>query len=249
MEQLQIIVVSKGLLGLLRTCVEMAAHSARTCAVETNITVVDNSSEHPYCETDFVDDSLDLIRFDTPQGFAASCNAAAKCSKSTFILLLNNDVLLLPQTLRGMLDSLTEERIGICGAGLLFPDGTIQHAGVVFGAGESGPYHQSRGKIPEQCAMSMRAFQAVTGACMLIRRSVFERLGGLDESYPFGLEDIDFCLRAGQHGVRTVCFTGEYSLHFESMTEGRIELDVPSREIFMRRWGGKHSVDGDLAAL
>ena len=79
---------------------------------------------------------------------------------------------------------------------------------------------------------------------MLVKREVWEELSGLDESYPFGLEDIDFCLRARQRGWRIFCCNDTDSLHFESMTPGRVELDVDSRRLFMQRWQGRYGVDG-----
>ena len=84
----------------------------------------------------------------------------------------------------------------------------------------------------------------MTGACLLVRTALWRDLGGLDESYPFGLEDVDLCLRARQRGARIFCSGETDSLHFESMTPGRVELDVPSRRLFMERWGGRYTIDG-----
>jgi GT2 family glycosyltransferase len=127
---------------------------------------------------------------------------------------------------------------------LLFPDGTIQHCGVVFGAGAVGPYHLHRRQPAHTLSRSACEYQAVTGACMLVDGEVFRSLQGLDESYPFGLEDIDFCLRVRQSGRRIYCMNDTESLHFESMTEGRVGLDIPSRRLFMDRWAGKYAIDG-----
>jgi GT2 family glycosyltransferase len=79
---------------------------------------------------------------------------------------------------------------------------------------------------------------------MLARAALWQELGGLDESYPFGLEDVDFCLRARQRGWRVLCAGEHDSLHFESMTPGRAELDVASRRLFMQRWRGRYTLDG-----
>ncbi len=126
----------------------------------------------------------------------------------------------------------------------MFPDGTIQHRGVVFGAGPTGPYHVDRRRPGHLVPRRDAEFQAVTGACMLVDGGAWQELGGFDESYPFGLEDIDFCLRARQRGRRVVCADGVDSLHFESMTPGRVELDVPSRRQFMQRWRERYTIDG-----
>ena len=126
----------------------------------------------------------------------------------------------------------------------MFPDGTIQHCGVVFGRGRQGPYHWSRGRPGQLVSRYPGEWQAVTGACMLVRRAVWRELEGLDERYGFGLEDIDFCLRARQRGWRVLCCNDVDSLHFESTTPGRQALDVPSRKRFMRQWKGRFTVDG-----
>jgi GT2 family glycosyltransferase len=166
-------------------------------------------------------------------------------ARASLLLLLNNDVLLHEQALAGMLAVLdTEPGAAICGTRMVFPDGTIQHNGVVFGPRRIGPYHVDRRRPSRLVPRAVREFQAVTGACMLVRAERWQELGGLDDSYSFGLEDIDFCLRARQRGARVFCAGNVDSLHFESMTPGRIEFDVPSRRLFMERWEGRYTLDG-----
>jgi GT2 family glycosyltransferase len=144
-----------------------------------------------------------------------------------------------------MLDLLlSNPRSGICGSRLLFPDNTIQHCGVVFGAGDKGPYHCFY-KAPNHIVPRMNLeYQAVTGACMLVKSEVWDGVNGMDEGYDFGLEDIDFCLRARQRGWNVICCNKVDSLHFESMTPGRVDRDVPSRERFMDTWKGHYCIDG-----
>lgn len=240
----QTIIVSRDLLGLLRTCVRSAAVAFAASDRAVQFVVVDNGSADPYTPAHFTTDPVEIVRLDAHGGFARCCNLAAARSTSEFILLLNNDVLLRAETVAGMVQAMADRDVGICGAGLVFPDDTIQHAGVVFGPGEIGPYHVLRTKRIPPGLGSRTEFQAVTGGCLLVRRQVFSSLNGLDESYPFGLEDVDFCLRARQRGIRVACFNAEFSLHFESLTEGRVSLDVPSRRLFMERWRGKYTIDG-----
>ena len=160
-------------------------------------------------------------------------------------LLLNNDVLLDPRALVDMRAALAADpTVGISGTRLVFPDGRVQHVGVRF-APTLGPYHHARGRDAATVPRVLGRPQAVTGACMLVRGALWDELGGLDESYPFGLEDIDFCLRAGRAGWTVRCPQTVDSLHFESMTPGRVELDAPSRRLFMERWHGRYTIDGD----
>lgn len=187
----------------------------------------------------------ELIRLDGHHSFSRANNLAARHLPAANYLLLNNDVLLAPSAIGEMLGLFRRiPQAGICGARLVFPDGSLQHAGVVFGPGQQGPYHLLRAQPSHLMPRLEREFQAVTGACLLIRGELWDELGGLDESYPFGLEDIDFCLRARQLGWRIFCCQDSESLHFESMTPGRVKLDVGSRKQFMSRWQGHYTIDG-----
>jgi len=207
--------------------------------------VIDNASEFPYNKALFDDMDMTFVRFDAHTSFSHACNIAAKERPGDFFFLLNNDVLLHEQALSCMVDfALAHSGAGICGSRLLFPDNTIQHCGVVFGAGDSGPYHCFYKTPNHSMPRINREYQAVTGACMLVRGEVWADLNGLDEIYDFGLEDIDFCLRARQIGWKVFCCNEVDSLHFEAMTPGRVELDVVSRRLFMDKWKGLYCIDG-----
>lgn len=239
------IIPSRGLTALLRLCLERLSVALQPIAGSHRIIVIDNASPRPYLSSDFDLPGIELLRCDTQQSYAAACNRGARHAPNDWLLLLNNDVLLHPAALRGLLAASQPADIGICGSRLVFPDDSIQHCGVVFGRGERGPYHDYRCLPSEQVPRQTRSLQAVTGACLLLRRDCFEQLDGLDESYPFGLEDIDLCLRARQAGWKIRCDQSCDSLHFESMTEGRIALDEPSRRHFMQQWQGHYSIDGE----
>jgi GT2 family glycosyltransferase len=209
------------------------------------VVIVDNGSETPYLPTVLRHAATRLVRFDVGVSFARANNHAARLHPADYYLLLNNDVFLAEGTIADMLRLIcSARRAAICGTRLLFPDGTLQHCGVVFGPDGRGPYHRLRGHPTQVASRADGEWQAVTGACMLVRRSLWDALAGLDESYPFGLEDIDFCLRARQQGWRVYCCNRTESLHFESMTPGRAALDVPSRRLFMCRWRGRYAIDG-----
>ena len=242
------IVVSRGLAAMLRECLrslDRALQFWREMEWETIITVVDNASSPPLTGQLADTPTHQVLRLDTHHSFAASCNAAAKARPSRFFLFLNNDVLLHPDALFHMYDAMAcDFMAGIFGTRMVFPDDTIQHAGVVFGPGDRGPYHIHRREPSMLVPRTRAAFQAVTGACMLVESHVFQKLNGFDEAFPFGLEDVDFCLRAGQAGYRIICCQEADSIHFESMTPGRAELDIPSRRLFMERWRNRYTVDG-----
>lgn len=241
------IIVSHGLETLLKFCI---GHLARNFSNQTSgsgnrIIIVDNASPFPYSESNFLFQGLSLIRLDQSSSFSYACNHAAHRYPNDYYLLLNNDVLLAENTISSMLALFDNEpQAGICGTRLLFPDNTVQHAGVVFGPGNKGPYHLDRGKPAHIVTRLTQSMQAVTGACMLVRHQTWEELNGMDENYDFGLEDIDFCLRARQKGWMVYCTQETESLHFEAMTPGRVEKDIKSRKIFMDKWQGRYCLDG-----
>lgn len=239
------IVVSVGLETMLRFCLEHLARALARLPDGTHRTVVvDNASPQPYLAGD-LGPAVELLRFDRHRSFAHANNRAAERFPSPLYLLLNNDVLLAESALARAVELLERSpRAGICGSRLLFPDGTLQHGGVVFGAGRVGPYHQARGRPGRIVPRANREWQAVTGACMLVRAELWGALGGLDESYPFGLEDVDLCLRARAAGWRVLCCDDVDSLHFESLTPGRAARDVASRRLFQERWRGRFAIDG-----
>lgn len=249
MTTLTTVIPTRGFAPLVRVCLDRLAaaiaRAATAAPLRATTVVVDNGTPHPLALPASDAAPVRLLRFDRHHSFAACCNAAVAAAPADRILLLNNDVLLDPGALADMLAALADApTVGICGTRLVFPDGRLQHGGVRF-APTLGPYHDGRGRDPDAFPRATRDLQAVTGACMLVRGEVWSALGGLDEAYPFGLEDIDFCLRAGRAGWSVRCAQATESLHFEAMTPGRRELDEPSRRLFMERWRGRYAIDGE----
>ncbi len=237
------VIVSRGLDEMLRFCVKRFFESAVHLPDPVQAVVADNASARPYQASSFSDERVKLLRFDAQTGFATACNRAVRECEAEHLLFLNNDVLLDPSTLALMMKHGGGAGDGVVGSWLYFPDGRVQHRGVVFGRDDIGPYHLDRGRFLEPRS-AFETFQAVTGACLMVSRELFNQIGGFDESYAFGLEDIDFCLRARQYGHRVICVNAGRPLHFESMTPGRVELDVSSRQLFLQRWRGKYTIDG-----
>jgi len=208
---------------------------------EVEVVVVDDASrdETPRLLTDYAD-RVRVVRHRANQGFARSCNDGAAAASGRYLVFLNNDTI--PGT--GWLDALvrhaeSDPAIGAVGAKLVFTDGRIQHAGMVFDqAGD--PRNIYVGFPGDHPAVNRsRAFQAVTGACLLVPRDLFLQAGGFDEAYRNGSEDVDFCLRLGQMG-RAVRYCPESTLvHFESVSEGRTAADDQNRRLFRRRWADR----------
>jgi GT2 family glycosyltransferase len=243
-ERIAIVIPSRGMNALLAVAIDHVQLALEQVADRASGTIIvcDNATDPPYARADLP--AIDvLLRYDEHRSFSEACNAGVAASACDLVLLLNNDVLLHRHALDEMLDLVHEPLMGIVGTRLLFPDGTIQHCGVVFG--EHGPFHDRARRPTTIVPRAPRYLQCVTGAAQLVRRDVWEQLGGLCEDYPFGYEDVDLCLRARQLGYRVACAQRVDSIHFESQTPGRVERDVPSRRVFLERWHGRWSIDAE----
>lgn len=189
-----------------------------------------------------------LLRSETNLGFAAINNWAIAQTKSKFFCLLNSDTMALEGWLKAMMETmLSNKRVGMVGAKLLFPhgksqtSGTIQHAGV--GRDRSGlPYHPYRerpGDFPP--ANVLREVNAVTGACMLARRKCWDELKGFDEEYSMGqFEDVDLCWRMRNHGWKIWMQPKAVLYHYEHGS-GKEFVDRShdkNRDRLIRRWRG-----------
>jgi GT2 family glycosyltransferase len=208
----------------------------------------------PDCEVIVVDDAstdatpqllaelagqLRSLRLEQNAGFAAACNAGAAAARGEQLVFLNNDTEPEPGWLEALLDYADEHlEAEVVGARLLYPTGTIQHAGVVFGQ-DGYPHNLYTGFPADHPAVNRaRRLQAVTGACMLVRRASFERLGGFDEGYFNSMEDVDLCLRIGEAGGEVHYCPAATVVHLESASRGRAERFEPSVARYRERWRG-----------
>jgi tetratricopeptide (TPR) repeat protein len=128
--------------------------------------------------------------------------------------------------------------VAVVGSKLLYEDGTVQHAGVAFSRMGCLPYHIYR-QVPADSPMvnRRREFQCVTAACMMIRRKAFESVGGFDEGYRNGFEDVDLCLKIGERGWRIVYQPRSVVYHLESQTPGRKAHEEENARRLLGRWG------------
>jgi GT2 family glycosyltransferase len=180
-------------------------------------------------------------------GFAAACNAGAAVALGDSLVFLNNDTEPRRGWLEAMLGHADRHRgADIVGAKLVFPTGAIQHAGVVFG--QDGYPHNLYAGFPEDRpeVNRSRPLQAVTGACMLVRREAFEALGGFDRGFLNSLEDVDLCLRAGARGGEVHYCHEAVVVHLESASRGRSDRFEQSVALYRDRWRDRVRRD-DLA--
>jgi GT2 family glycosyltransferase len=178
-----------------------------------------------------------------PFSFAATINGAARHATGDHLLLLNDDTeVIAAEWMRAMLEFSQQREIGAVGAKLLFPDGRLQHVGVVVGIG-GGACHVMSG-LPGDSpgyfggAWIVRNYSAVTAACLMTRREIFEALGGLDERFATDFNDVDYCLRVRAAGYRIVATPFAKLYHFEGASFGnRLHVLNPAEvRLMSERW-------------
>ena len=188
------------------------------------VVLVDNASSDATAELlEQLGGDLVIRRNETNLGFARACNQGALLARGEYVVFLNNDT----EVKSGWLTSLVDElalhpATGIVGARLLYPDGTIQHAGVAIGRDQI-PFHIHRGCAADDPLVSeRRAYPVVTAACAAVRRKEFYTIGMFDEAFVNGHEDIDLCLRYRQAGQEVIYRPDCLVVHHESVSEGRM---------------------------
>lgn len=174
-------------------------------------------------------------------GFARASNQGAQAARGDFLVFLNNDTIVQP----GWLEELVacarkEEKTGAIGARLLYLDDTIQHAGVVFNEDITQILHIYQHYDKDHPAvLKEREFQAVTGACMLVRRDRFFEVGGFEECYQNGYEDVDLCFKLREQGYKVIYHPQAVAYHLECQTQGRHDRDTENGRTFKLKWQGK----------
>ena len=165
---------------------------------------------------------LRLVRCDRPFNFSQRVNLGVQAASGESLLLLNDDTeVITPDWIEAMLSLAQQPAVGVVGAKLLYPNGRLQHAGILMLAGNpSHAFFNASGYDDGYYGSNIvdRNYLAVTGACMIMRRSVFEELGGFDEQLPLNYNDVDFCLRAHQLGYRNVFTPHAQLIHYESIS-------------------------------
>ncbi|WHZ25235.1 MAG: hypothetical protein OJF51_000030 [Nitrospira sp.] len=171
-------------------------------------------------------------------GFAKACNQGAAAARGKYLVFLNNDTIPQPGWLAALVAEVdSHAEVGIVGSKLLYPDGTVQHAGVVRDCARRLPYHIYKSFAASHPAVNQRReFQIVTAACLLIRRALFEEVEGFDEGYMNGFEDADLCLKVRECGYVVVYQPRSVVVHLESQTPGRKTHDDANATRFLDRW-------------
>ncbi|HEY0288404.1 MAG TPA: glycosyltransferase, partial [Pseudomonas sp.] len=239
-----ILIPTKDQLNYLQRCVESVLEKTRYFNYE--IIIVDNNSQTPeainwLAEMDAVGgQKVRVLRYPYPFNFSAINNLAARESKGDYLVLLNNDTAVMSEDwLDALLNHALRPEVGIVGAKLLYPNGDVQHAGVIVGLdGPAGhPFIGLPATSPGymQRLMVDQNYSAVTAACLMIRKSIYDEVDGLDEeSFKVSYNDVDLCLKVGALGYLTVWTPHAVLLHEGSVSQNTV--DVATLEAKLKRF-------------
>jgi glycosyltransferase involved in cell wall biosynthesis len=244
-----ILIPTRDRIELLKTCIESLLKLSTYPHIE--ILVIDNGSVEPNSLLYFEQlkaQGIGIIRDDGPFNYSALNNRAAKQAKGEFLCLMNNDIeIITPNWLEEMLSFAALPDVGAVGTRLWYPNNQgLQHGGVIIGMG--GVAGHAHSKSPKghagyfgRIALHHRLL-AVTAACLLIRKSHYEKVGGLDEKLAVAFNDVDFCLRLHQAGFACIYTPFAEMVHHESASRGddltgeRHQRFVSEVHFMMDRW-------------
>lgn len=235
---------------LLLACVRSIVE--KTTGVRYELVIVDNGRLSPEVLAYLGGVAHRRVTYDSPGpfNFAAKVNFAARYAEGEHLLLLNDDTeVRSPEWARAMLEFSQQRGVGVVGSKLFYPDGRIQHVGVVLGIG-GGACHVFAGQGGETpgyfgSAFVIRNYSAVTGACCMTPRAVFDEVGGFDEQFARDFNDVDYCLRVISRGYRIVATPFAQLYHYEGATFGSREHIVDPAEVsaLSQRWGAVIDAD------
>ncbi len=261
-----IVIPTKDHIETLDACVMSIAQKATYTNYE--IVLVENNSEAPetfaYYETlpERVASASEgkgiarVVYWPGEFNYSQIINFGVEHAKGDYLLLLNNDTeVISPDFIEEMMGYLQRPDAGVVGAKLYFADHLVQHAGILVGvrgalAHANQDFSAKREGYYER-AVRPSNFSAVTGACQMVRRDVFEQVGGYNEEFAVGFNDADFCLRVWEAGFRTVFTPYAELYHYEFTSRGREEANEEKlrrwkreQALFMQRWP-EFLLDGD----
>ena len=237
---LSIVILSKDNVRDLKNCLESIRNQSTYRNYE--IIIVDNGSEDRQTISYLSSLPDRILRCEESFNFSRLNNLGARQARGEILLFLNDDTkVIAPDWLEAMLEHAQRNEVGVVGAKLIFPNGTVQHAGIVLNVDGRPTAHIFVGANPEDwgyenALRTVRNYSAVTGASLMVRRGVFEGVGGFDEQYEVVFGDVDFCLKVREKGFLVVWTPYALLQHREFGTRPRNQDPPQDTERFVTRW-------------
>ena len=244
----------------LRTCVDSIYR--KTTYADFEVLIIENNSKedgtfrlYEQLQKEHPDNLRVLYWKGTGFNYSAMNNFGAKEATGEYLLLLNNDTeVITPRWLEEMVMYAQQERVGCVGVKLLYPDNTIQHAGIGFGYLTLAAHMHKNFPVGHPGYMGRLVYAqdvyAVTAACLMVRKSVYDEVNGLDESFAVAFNDVDFCVRVREAGYTNVFTPFAQLYHYESKSRGLDESPAKRKRFesevkrFQQRWA-KQLAAGD----
>lgn len=253
-----LIIPTRDKVEVLKKCIDAILENTTYAFYE--LIIVDNQSTCPntlayISSLSEHDDRIKILKWNHEFNYSAINNYAVEHASGSVIGLINNDVEPISSDwLTEMVAQVCRPEIGCVGAKLYYPDGTVQHAGVILGiggiAGHAHKYFDQNDDGYFGRLKLIQNYSAVTGACLLVRKSVFEKVGGLNEEYlKVAFNDVDFCLRVGELGYRNLWTPYAELYHHESLSRGKDTTPAKKarfeqeKKYMKNRWGEQLKAD------
>jgi len=232
---ISLIVPTRNHAQMLKRLVKGLELTAQTTAHSLELIVVDNNSNET-AAIDYLQElsntkkstrlPVQLIHYPKKFNYSIINNLAAEQSSAQYLCFLNNDLeIIKPDWLDAMLEPMQQADTGCVGAKLYYPDDTIQHAGVYLHpdniAGHLYKHEEKQAKGREDFLQNQQILNAVTAACLLVKRSVFKTVGGFEPALPVAFNDVDFCLKVQAAGYKNIWTPRAELYHHESKSRGK----------------------------
>jgi O-antigen biosynthesis protein len=245
-----VIIPSKDQPELLERCVASVLASDYA---NREVVVLDNASQTEQAQAGYAKlaqrAGVRVLAWDHPFNYAAINNFGVRAARGEVLLFLNNDMQVIDRDwLERLLEHAWRPEVGLAGAKLLYADGTVQHAGVIVGLNDASSGHYLKGFPGDgpgymNRLVTAQNLSALTGACLMMRRAVFDEVGGFDEQFAVNFNDIDLCLKVRAKGYQVVWTPHARLFHFECQTRGHQRTPAKQalynmeRQLFLDRWG------------